>query len=44
VDGDEVVGGPVSSCCPAYCETDGIIEGVISVPGLACANADLGGK
>ena len=47
--GDEVVSEglgllPVSSCCPAYCDTDGIMFGVISVPALACANAAWGGK
>ena len=30
---------PVSSCCPAYWETDGIMLGVISVPGLGWAKA-----
>ena len=35
---------PLSSCCPAYCDTDGIMLGVIPVPDLACANATFGGK
>jgi len=49
MDGDEVVGvdracSPVSSCCPAYCDTDGIMLGVISVPACAWAKAAAGGK
>jgi hypothetical protein len=49
VHGDEVEAQtsaccPVSSCWPAYCETDGIIDGVICVPAFGCANAVFGGK
>ena len=35
---------PVVSGCPAYCETTGIMLGVISVPATGCANADAGGN
>jgi hypothetical protein len=36
--------GLVRSCCPAYCETLGIIDGVVSVPGFACGDAGFGGR
>ena len=35
---------PVSSCCAAYFETDGIVDGAIAVPAFGWASAALGGN